>query len=157
MSQKSYYTKTSLEKFKKELDILETKERKAISDKISQAMAQGDLSENAEYHAAKEEQTILEMKIAKLKDEIAHAKIIDETQINTQSVSLLTKVKIKNQQTGKMVSYKLVPAKEANIKEGSLSIESPIGSGLLNKKVGDLAHINVPAGTLIFEILEIGL
>lgn len=155
MSEKFYYTQAALEKLKQELDLLQTKERKAISSQIKEAMDKGDLSENAEYHAAKEAQGFLEMKIAILQDQIAHAKVIDESKIDTSKASILTKVKIKNQQTLKTITYKLVSPKEANIKQGTLSITSPIGKGLLNKKAGDIVTINVPAGILTFEILAI--
>ncbi len=154
---RSYYTRTSLDKLKAELNLMKTKDRAAISKQIGEAMAQGDLKENAEYHAAKEAQRFLEIKIANLGQEIATARIIDENSIDTLTVSILNKVKIKNKKTGKTVTYKLTSNNEANIKEGKISSTSPIGKGLLGKKIGDIAIINVPIGQLTFEILDISI
>ena len=153
----SYYTQTSLDKLKAALNLLKTKDRPAISKEIGDAMAKGDLKENAEYHAAKEAQGFLEMRIANLGHEIAMARIIDERNVNTLSVSILNSVKIKNQATGKVVTYTLVSNKEADTKTGKISSASPIGKGLLGKKVGEVAVINVPVGKLTFEILEISI
>ncbi len=153
----SYYTRTSLDKLKAELNQMKTKDRAAISKQIGEAIAQGDLKENAEYHAAKEAQSFLEIKIAKLEQEIATARIIDKNNIDTLTVSILNNVKIKNKKTGKTITYKLVSNKEVNIKEGKISTSSPIGKGLLGKKVGDIAIINVPIGQHTFEILDISI
>lgn len=155
MSQKFYYTQAALQKVRSELDVLQTKDRKAISEQIKEAMDQGDLGENAEYHAAKEAQGFLEMKIAALQDQVAQAKIIDESKINTSKASILTKVRVKEHQTGETIIYKLVSPNQANIKEGTLSITSLVGKGLLNTKVGDIVTVNVPAGPRTFEVLAI--
>lgn len=155
MSGISYYTPEGFEKMKEELKQLESIERPKISQQIAEARDKGDLSENAEYDAAKEAQGILEAKIAILKETISNARIIDESTLDTSKVLILSKVKVKNSKTKAVASYTLVAAKEANLAAGKISVESPIGKGLLGKKVGDIAEINVPAGKVEFEVLEI--
>lgn len=153
----SYLTKEGFDKLQKELEQLQTIERPAISRQIAEARDKGDLSENAEYDAAKEAQGLLEMKIARLQDIIAKARIIDESKIDTDQVQLLNKVKIKNTKNGMVMTYTLVSESEADLKAGKLSIDTPIAKGLLGKKVGDVVDIKVPTGIIPFEILEISL
>lgn len=136
---------------------MESVQRPAISKQIAEARDKGDLSENAEYDAAKEAQGLLEMKIAMLKDTVASARMIDESKINTDEVQILTRIKIKNTKTGQLMSYMLVSESEANLKEGKLSVTTPIAKGLIGKKIGDKATVNVPSGVMEFEILEISL
>lgn len=155
MSDVQYFTKEGLEDLKKELHEMKTKERKKISDTIAEARAQGDLSENAEYDAAKEAQGLLELKISKLDAVLAKARILDESQIDTSKALILSKVRVLNKKMKKEFTYTLVSEKEANLKEGKISIKSPIGQGLLGKEVGDVASIKVPNGMMEFEILEI--
>lgn len=155
MSNVSYYTAEGLEKLKQELKQMESVERPKISQQIADARDKGDLSENAEYDAAKEAQGLLEAKIAKLKEIISNARIIDESQLDTSKALILSKVRIKNTANDKEMTYTLVAAKEADLKTGKISVESPIGKGLLGKKVGDLAEVSVPNGIIKFEILEI--
>lgn len=150
-----YYTQEGLERLKEELDHMITVERPAISRQIAEARDKGDLSENAEYDAAKDAQGMLEMKIAKLQEEIHHARILDETKLDSSKVLLLSTVKIKNLKNNAVMTYTLVPEKEANLKSGRLSVSSPIAKGLLGKSVGEVVEINVPAGTLPFQIIEI--
>ena len=150
-----YMSAEGLQKLKDELVYLEGVERPRVIAAIQEARDKGDLSENAEYDAAKEEQGKLESKIALLKEKIMDARIIDESRINTDEVQVLTKVKIKNVKTGMVMSYQLVTEGEANFKEGKLSVSTPIAKGLLGKKVGEIASVTVPAGTMEFEILEI--
>lgn len=150
-----YMTADGLQKLKDELVHLEGVERPRIIAAIQEARDKGDLSENAEYDAAKEEQGKLESKIALLKEKIMEARIIDESRINTDEVQVLTKVKIKNVKTEQEMTYQLVTESEANFKEGKLSVSTPIAKGLLGKKVGEIAQVTVPAGTLEFEILDI--
>lgn len=152
-----YMTAEGLQKLKDELVYLEGVERPRVIQAIQEARDKGDLSENAEYDAAKEEQGKLESKIAMLKTKIMDARMIDESRINTNEVQVLTKVKIKNLKTGAVMSYQLVTESEANFKEGKLSVVTPIAKGLLGKKVGDVAKISVPSGIMEFEILEISL
>lgn len=152
-----YMTAEGLQKLKDELVYLEGVERPRVIQAIQEARDKGDLSENAEYDAAKEEQGKLESKIAMLKTKIMDARMIDESRINTDEVQVLTKVKIKNLKTGAVMSYQLVTESEANFKEGKLSVVTPIAKGLLGKKVGDIAKISVPSGVMEFEILEISL
>ncbi len=140
-----------------DLNILETVERPAISKMIAEARDKGDLSENAEYDAAKEAQGLLEMKIMQLKETIASARMIDESRIDTSVVQILTKVKIKNLKTGQIMTYHIVSESEANLKEAKLSVTTPIAQGLLGKKVGDIASVKVPSGIMDFEVLDIGL
>ncbi len=155
MSQISYYTQEGLENLKKELKQLETVERPRISQQIAEARDKGDLSENAEYDAAKEAQGLLELKIAKLKELLSQARLIDESNMDTSKVLILSKVKIKNLSNNMEFNYTIVAENEANLKEGKISIDSPIGKGLLGKCKGEIADVEVPAGILRFEILDI--
>lgn len=155
MSTISYYTEEGLQKLKEELEHLKFVERPSISNQIAEARDKGDLSENAEYDAAKEAQGMLEMKIAKLEAMYASARIIDESQLDTDKVLALSIVKIKNLATKKEMTFTLVAESEADVKTGKISISSPIGTGLLGKKVGEIAEINVPAGLVKFEIIHI--
>lgn len=157
MAQTSYMTEEGLANLKKELDYLLNVERPAISMQISEARDKGDLSENAEYEAAKEAQGMLEMKIARLEDMLVNARVIDETRINTSQVQILNRVKLKNLKTNKLVEYTLVSEGEADIKSGKISVTTPIARGLLRKKVGDVVQIQVPSGVISFEILEISI
>jgi transcription elongation factor GreA len=151
-----YLTQEGLDKLKKEIDHLKRVERPAISQQIAEARDKGDLSENAEYDAAKEAQGLLELKISKMEATLSEAVVIDESQLDKDKVLILSKVKMKNQLNGMVVEYTLVPENEADIKVKKISVESPIGKGLLGKKVGDVAEIQVPNGTVTFEIIEIG-
>jgi len=155
MSKVVYFTEDGLKRLKEELHLLETKERSSISKQIAEARDKGDLSENAEYDAAKEAQGLLELKISKLKDSIANARIVDETQLDNSKVFILSTVTIKNSKTGAKMKYTLVPENEADLKTGKISISSPIAQGLLGKKVGDVADVVVPSGKMKFEIVEI--
>ena len=136
---------------------LESVERPRISAQIAEARDKGDLSENAEYDAAKEAQGLLEMKIAQLKDTLANARILDESMVSADSIQILSKVRVKDQKSGREMNYMLVSENEANIREGKLAITTPIAKALLGKKVGDVAEAKVPAGTLMLEILEISI
>ncbi len=140
---------------REELNHLKTKERASISKQIAEARDKGDLSENAEYDAAKDAQGMLELKISKMEDLLANSRLIDNSKMDNSKVHILSKVKMKNLGNNTTVTYALVPEQEANLKEGKISIDSPIGRGLLGKKVGDKAEIIVPSGKLNFEILEI--
>lgn len=153
----NYVTANGLQKLKEELQQLESVERPRVIAAIAEAREKGDLSENAEYDAAKEEQGILESRIAMLKAKIMDARIIDETDINTDEVQILTKVRVQNLKTGQEKIYQLVTEGEANILEGKIATTTPIAKGLLGKKVGDTAEVVVPAGTLQFKILEINI
>lgn len=153
----NYYTEEGLKKMKEELQTLRTKGRADIARQIAEARDKGDLSENAEYDAAKDAQGMLEMKIAKLDDLVASARIIDQNQLDTSKVSILTKVKIKNHANKMELTYMLVPEEEANLKENKISVKSPIGQGLIGKKVGEIAEIKAPAGVIKLEVLEIAL
>lgn len=155
MSTVSYYTAEGLKKLKEELDQLKNIERPKASQAIAEARDKGDLSENAEYDAAKEAQGLLEMKIAKMEELYANARLIDESQLDTSKVLVLSHVKIKNQANGMELSYQLVAESEADLKKNKISVTSPIGKGLLGKSVGEVAEIQVPNGILKFEILEI--
>ena len=155
MSNESYYTAEGLKKLKDELNHLRDIERPKASQAIAEARDKGDLSENAEYDAAKEAQGLLELKIAKLEGTLANARLIDETQLDTSKVLVLSTVKLKNQTNGMEMKYKLVAESEADLKAGKISVSSPIGKGLLGKKVGDTAEISIPNGKITFEILEI--
>ncbi|MBD9179905.1 MAG: transcription elongation factor GreA [Odoribacter splanchnicus] len=158
MSKKvSYVTKEGLKKLQDELDKLQTVERPKISKAIGEAIEKGDISENAEYDAAKDAQGMLEAKIAQLQDLIANCRVIDESQIGTSKVQMLNKVTIKNTKTGATMVYTLVSETEANFKEGKLSIHTPIAQALVGKKVGDKVTVQVPAGEMEFEILDISL
>ena len=155
MSKIRYYTEEGLRKLKDELDQMINVERPSISRQIAEARDKGDLSENAEYDAAKDAQGMLELKISRLQELISNARVIDESKMDTSKVFLLSTVKLKNLKNNATMSYTLVPEKEANLKEGKISISSPIAKGLLGKSVGDTAKIQVPAGEIEFEILEI--
>ena len=155
MSEIKYFTQEGLQKLKEELDDLILRERPRIVQAIQEARDKGDLSENAEYDAAKEAQGLLEAKIAELQDLIFNARILDESKMDTSKVLLYSTVKIRNTKSNMEMTYSIVPEKEANFKEGKISINSPIGKGLLGKQVGEIAEINVPAGKVYFEILEI--
>lgn len=155
MTQLSYYTPEGLKKLRDELEQMKSVERPRISQQIAEARDKGDLSENAEYDAAKEAQGLLEMKISKLEQELSNARIIDESQLDTSKVLVLSKVKIKNLGNGMEMTYTLVSEKEADLKANKISVTSPIGKGLLGKSVGDQAEIQVPNGIIKFEILDI--
>jgi len=157
MSKISYVTKEGFEKLKQELEHLKRVERPSISQQIGEARDKGDLSENAEYDAAKEAQGMLEMKIAKLEDLVANSRVIDESKIDTSKVQILNKVKIKNKKNKATMQYTIVSESEANLKEGKISIDTPIAKGLLGKKVGETAKIQVPNGIMEFEIVEISI
>ena len=153
----TYMTAEGLQKLKEELQYLESVERPRVIAAIAEAREKGDLSENAEYDAAKEEQGVLESKIAMIKGKIVDARIIDETDINTDEVQILTKVRVLNMKTNQEKVYQLVTEGEANILEGKIATTTPIAKGLLGKKVGDTAEVVVPAGKLQFKILEISI
>jgi len=157
MTTVSYVTEEGLKKLKEELVYLESIERPRISKQIADARDKGDLSENAEYDAAKDAQGMLEMKIAKLKEAISNSRIIDESKLNTSKVRLLNKIKVKNLKNNAVMSYMLVSESEANLKEGKISVTTPVAKGLLGKKVGDKVEIKVPSGIVNLEILEISL
>ena len=155
MSQITYFTEEGLKKLKEELHILQTKERPSISRQIAEAGDKGDLSENAEYDAAKEAQGLLEAKISKMQSLLNNARIVDETNMDTDKVLILCKVTIKNVKTGQKMTYTLVPETEADLKTQRLSVNSPISKGLLGKKVGEVADVTVPSGMMQFEIVDI--
>lgn len=155
MSQLSYFTEEGLKRIQDELHQLKTQERLYISRQIAEARDKGDLSENAEYDAAKEAQGLLELKISKLEEVVSNARLIDESTLDMSKVLILSKVKIKNLANGAIMTYTLVAQNEADLKANKISVDSPIGKGLLGKKAGDLADIVVPSGTIKFEILEI--
>ncbi|MDO3693930.1 transcription elongation factor GreA [Wenyingzhuangia sp. chi5] len=155
MSEVSYYSEEGFKKLKQELEFLEQTERPRVSNEIAEARDKGDLSENAEYHAAKEEQSLLELKIAKLKNVVANARILDESQIDTSKILVHSKVKIKNVANGMEFNYQLVADSETDIRNGKLSVNSPIGKGLLGHKQGEIAEIKAPNGVMKFEIVEI--
>lgn len=155
MSGFTYYTRDALEQLKHELQKLKTVERPAASKAIAEAREKGDLRENAEYDAAKEAQGLLEAKIQKLEGDLANARVIDQGTIDTSKVSILTKVTVTNLSTRKQMTYYLVSEKEADLKQGKISVTSPIGKGLLGKQVGEVADVRVPAGTLQFKIENI--
>ncbi|WP_163325028.1 transcription elongation factor GreA [Draconibacterium mangrovi] len=157
MSEVTYLTKDGLEKLKKELEQLMTVERPKISKQIGEAIEKGDISENAEYDAAKDAQGMLEAKIAQIKNIVANARILDESKINTSQVQILNKVTIKNKKNNATMQYTLVPESEANLKEGKISVQTPIAKGLMGKKVGDVVEIKVPSGVIPFEIVEISI
>ncbi len=155
MSKVAYYTAEGYKKLREELEQLEHVERPRVTTDIADARDKGDLSENAEYHAAKEEQSLLEFKIAQLKNVVANARVIDESQLDTSKVLALSTVKIKNTANKMEFSYKLVADSESDFKTGKISVNSPIGKGLLGKSVGDIAEIQAPNGVMKFEITEI--
>jgi transcription elongation factor GreA len=150
-----YLTQDGLEKIKNELHNLKYKKRPEVSQKVATARDHGDLKENAEYHAAREELSFLETKIQQLQDRVARARVISEEDISVDEVSILNTVKVKDLKRNKEYTYTLVSADEADIKQDKISISSPVGKGLLGKKVGEIAEINVPAGILKYEILSI--
>ena len=155
MSDISYFTKEGLQRLKDEVHQLETIERPKISQQIAEARDKGDLSENAEYDAAKEAQGLLEAKISKLKNTLVNARLVDDSKIDNTKVYILSTVKIRNTKNNAEVTYTLVAENEANLAEKKISIDSPIGKGLLGKSVGDIAEVQVPAGIIPFEVLEI--
>jgi transcription elongation factor GreA len=157
MSEVIYVTVEGLQKLKEELDQLRKVERPLLSRQIADARDKGDLSENAEYAAAKEAQGMLELKISKLEDIVARSRILDESKIDTSSVRLLSKVKIRNKSNNSVMEYLIVPESEANFKLGKIAISSPIAQGLIGKKVGDIVQITVPSGIIPFEIISISL
>jgi transcription elongation factor GreA len=155
MAKISYYTKEGLERLKNELTELKSKGRSNIAKQIAEARDKGDLSENAEYDAAKDAQGHLEAKIAQLEDLLGNARLLDESKIDTSSVSILSKVTIKNKKNGASFTYTLVSEEEADLKAGKISTQSPIGKGLLGKKKGEVAKVKTPAGEMEFEVLNI--
>lgn len=157
MSSYSYLTKDGYDKLMAELEQLKTVERQKIASAIAEAREKGDLSENAEYKAAKDEQGLLELKISTLETNLATSRILDESQIDTSKVSLLTCVAIKNVKTKKEVKYKIVPEAESDLKAKKISVNSPVGKGLIGKKVGEIAQVKTPRGIIEFEVLDISL
>lgn len=155
MSGFTYYTQAGLDRLKKELQELKTKGRSDIAKQIAEARDKGDLSENAEYDAAKDAQGMLELKISKLEAQVAKGRVLDESKVDTSMVSVLSTVKIKNVANGAEMSYTLVAEEEADLKTGKISVKSPFGEGLLGKKVGDIAEIKAPRGIMKFEVLDI--
>jgi len=155
MAKVSYVTEEGLAKMKRELEQLINVERPAISRQIAEARDKGDLSENAEYDAAKDAQGMLEARIHKLEETIRHSRILDESRVTTSSIQILNKVKLRNLKNNVTVEYTLVSESEANLKEGKIAITTPIGKGLVGKKKGDTVEIQVPAGKMQFEVLEI--
>ncbi|WP_316830769.1 transcription elongation factor GreA [Pedobacter aquatilis] len=155
MAEITYYTKEGLEKLKEELHYLKTEGRSSIAKAIAEARDKGDLSENAEYDAAKEAQGLHEAKIAKLEDTLAHSRLLDESKLDVTKVLALSIVKIKNVKNNATMTYQLVAESEADLKTGKISVKSPIAQGLLGKSVGEFAEIEVPAGKMQFEVLEI--
>ena len=155
MAKVSYVTEEGLAKMKKELEQMINVERPAISKQIAEARDKGDLSENAEYDAAKDAQGMLEARIHKLEETIRHSRVLDETRVDTSSIQILNRVKLKNLKNNAVVEYTLVSESEANLKEGKIAITTPIGKGLVGKKLGNIVEILVPAGKLQFEVLEI--
>ncbi len=156
MSDVTYFTKEGLEKLKEELKYLKAEGRSLISKQIAEARDKGDLSENAEYDAAKEAQGLHEMKISQLSEVLGSARLIDESKLDTTKVLALSIVKIKNNKNNAVMTYQLVAEKEADLKTGRISIKSPIAQGLLGKKAGDVAQVTTPGGVMEFEILEVG-
>ncbi|MCG8340765.1 MAG: transcription elongation factor GreA [Cytophagales bacterium] len=157
MENVSYYTEEGLQKLKDALKELKTKERAKVAKQLAEAREKGDLSENAEYEAAKDAQGLLELKISKLEETVFKARVICEDDVDISKVSILTKVKIKSQNNGREFTYAIVSEEEADLKSGKISVKSPIGQGLLGKKIGEVATVNAPAGKMKFEILSIGL
>ncbi len=153
----TYYTEEGLRKLKEELTELKSRGRADIARQIAEARDKGDLSENAEYDAAKDAQGLLEMKIAKMEELLGNARLLDESSLDLSKVSIMTKVKLKNLKNNASITYSLVSEEEADLKTQKISVKSPIGSGLLGKRVGDKVEIKVPAGTVELEVLEIGL
>lgn len=157
MSNLSYYTEEGLKKLKDELNELKTKGRSDMARQIAEARDKGDLSENAEYDAAKDAQGLLELRISKLEAIVGNARVIDETKLDTSKVAILSKVKIKNKKNGAVVTYTLVAEEEADLKTSRISVKSPIGKGLLGKKLGETAMVQAPGGQIEFEIVDIAI
>ena len=157
MARVTYLTKEGLKKLKEELDYLMNVERPAISRQIGEAIEKGDISENAEYDAAKDMQGMVEAKIAELQIKVANARILDESKINTDRVQILNKVTIRNKKNNKTMQYTIVPESESNLKENKISVTTPIAKGLIGKQVGDLVEIKVPSGIIPFEIIDISI
>ena len=157
MSKVSYVTEEGLANLKKDLDQLTKVERPSISQQIAEARDKGDLSENAEYDAAKEAQGLLEMRIAKLEEVVANSRVLDESKIDTSTVRIMNKVKIKNCQNNNVAEYTIVSEAESDVKAGKIAVTTPIAKGLLGKKVGDVAEITVPNGSMSFEVIEISI
>lgn len=157
MSKLNYYTKDGLQKLKDELQTLKTKGRADMAKQIAEARDKGDLSENAEYDAAKDAQGLMELKISKLEEVLGNARVIDESTLDTSKISILSVVKLRNLKNKMEVKYQLVAEEEANLKEGKISVQSPIGKGLLGKKQGEIAKIKIPAGEIEFEVISITL
>ena len=155
MSETKYFTIEGLKKLRKEIDSLTSVERPKISQQISEARDKGDLSENAEYDAAKDAQGLLELKISKLQERLRTGRLLDESKLDDDKAYILSTVTIKNTKNNTTMKYTLVPEEESNLKEGKISVESPIAKGLLGKQVGDTAEITVPAGPMTFEIIDI--
>jgi transcription elongation factor GreA len=155
MTEIKYYTQDGLDKLRDELQHLTSVERPAISKQIAEARDKGDLSENAEYAAAKEAQSMLELKISKLQDMISNARLLDESKLDLTKVLIFSIVKLRNTENGSVVTFTLVPENEASVKQGKISVNSPIAKGLLGKSLGDKVEIMIPAGKVAFEIIEI--
>ena len=155
MSKVAYYTEEGLQKLRDEVQQLNTVERPAISQQIAEARDKGDLSENAEYDAAKEAQGLLELKISQLEELISNARVVDESVMDNSKVRILSKVSIENQANKQKMTYTLVAENEQDLKAGKISVDSPIGKGLLGKEKGDIAEVTIPAGVLNFKILDI--
>ena len=157
MSNLSYYTEEGLKKLKDELNELKTRGRSDMARQIAEARDKGDLSENAEYDAAKDAQGLLELRISKLEAIVGNARVIDETKLDTSKVAILSKVKIRNKKNGAVVTYTLVAEEEADLKTSRISVKSPIGKGLLGKKLGETAMVQAPGGQIEFEIVDIAI
>ena len=157
MSNVYHVTQEGLNKLKKELERLTSVERPSISQQIAEAREKGDLSENAEYDAAKESQGMLEMKIKRVEDQIANARIIDESKIDTECVQLMNRVKIRNKANNSVMQYMIVSESEADLREGKISVSTPIARGLIGKKVGEIVSVKIPSGIVEYEIIEISL
>ncbi|MBI1307139.1 MAG: transcription elongation factor GreA [Bacteroidetes bacterium] len=155
MAELNYLSKEGFDNLKKEIERLKSVERPRISQQIADARDKGDLSENAEYDAAKEAQSLMELKISQLEESLANSRILDSSTLDLSKVGILSKVRLMNKKVNKEVIYTIVAEKEANLKEGKISIKSPIGKGLMGKKVGEIVDVQVPAGIVPFEILEI--
>ncbi|MCK4661949.1 MAG: transcription elongation factor GreA [Bacteroidales bacterium] len=155
MGKVNYLTEDGIKKLKEEIEYLKSVERLKISKQIAEARDKGDLSENAEYDAAKEAQGLLELKISKIEEIFANSRIIDESKLDFSKVQILSKVKMKNKKNNAIMEYSIVAESEADFKSGKISINTPIAKGLLGKKVGDVVNIKVPSGTVSFEIIEI--
>ncbi len=152
-----YMTEEGYKKMMEEINYLESVKRPEISRQIAEARDKGDLSENAEYDAAKEAQGLLEMRISQLKDKVANARIIDDSKLNTHTVQILNRVKIRNTKNNMTMEYTIVTESEANLKEGKIASSTPIAQGLLGKKIGDIVEIKVPSGIMTFEIVNISI